>query len=182
MTDTSSDRFVEMLRAESIIQRDAILAALDDVDCDYVVVPRDISRKMFDGSVDLAYGGVSAVFDGFPIMVRAKDLDRARAVAKRVLDSADALEADLAKSDTGMKSTPRPRRREPSVSPYFNRYYRCALYSLIVPGVFHLVGFWSLLRAIQNREIYQPRKMMVALLVYAVSAAAPLLALLTLQT
>ena len=57
-------------KADSIIERDALLAHLAENDIVAESPRRDISRKMTNNTIDLSYGEYSVFFDGFSIYVR----------------------------------------------------------------------------------------------------------------
>ena len=95
--------FKPLVRAQSIIQRDAILAALSAAGIEAVAPPRDISRKIADTTMDLAYQGYSAIFDGFLIQVPAKDLARAGEIASVVIDQALRADSGLGAPDSYLR-------------------------------------------------------------------------------
>src|SRR6185312_9224575 len=130
-----SRKLTPLVKAESIIQRDAIMAALENAQIPAVTPPRDISRKIADTTVDLAYEGYSAVFDGFLIQVEEKDLERACAVAEEVVRAARSA-SSLA---TDEKS-------------WMARFYFCSLFAMGFSVLMHVVALGCLVKALRRRE------------------------------
>lgn len=137
-----------LLQAESIIQRDAILSALKENGIEAISAPRDISRKIADSTVDLAYEGYSALFDGFAIQVAAQDFDRARQIADGILQKAEAVE----------KASP------PTGS--MRRFYFCCLFCVSMPVLFHGLALYHLLNGLKNGEKFHPIFGTMSLLVF----------------
>jgi hypothetical protein len=86
--------------AQSIIERDAIIAALTAQQIECISPERTISRKVTENTVDMAYGGYSAFFDGFQIMVAQKDAEKAKAIIQQIIQSAKEYESTAQRSTT----------------------------------------------------------------------------------
>lgn len=140
-----------LMRAESIIQRDAVMSALSAEGINAFAETRDISRKITDDTVDLAYEGYSAVFDGFTIQVNAVDFDRARAVAEGVLKRAQAVDRKMEEGSS------------------LQRFYFCCLFSLFLPVVFHGLALYHLVRGLQRGEKPHPVYAAMSLVMFALT-------------
>lgn len=125
-----------LMRAESIIQRDAVMSALNAAGINAFSENRDISRKIADTTVDLAYEGYSAVFDGFIIQVNEADYEQAKPIADGVLKK-----ASEAKPDPGL-----------SEGSAYRRFYFCSLFSIVMPGLFHGLAIYHLIDGIRRGE------------------------------
>ncbi len=132
----NTDSFKDLIRAESIIQRDAILAALRAAGLDPISPPRDISRKIADTTVDFSYQGYSAMFDGFVIRVPESQLEQAQSITRQVLTQAQ-------QSDDNS---------EISATHNINRFYFCCLFSLGLPLIMHLLAIHHLRKALAAKE------------------------------
>jgi hypothetical protein len=128
------------MRAESIIQRDAIIAALATAGINAFAETRDISRKITDNTVDLAYEGYSAVFDGFTIQVNEADFDRAKKIADDVVKK-----AHDSKSDAGL-----------SEGSAMRRFYFCSLFAVMIPVIFHGLAIYHLVDGLRRGEKLHP--------------------------
>lgn len=129
-----------LLKAESIIQRDAILAALRAQNIEPHSGPRDISRKIADTTVDLAFEGVSALFDGFAIYVDEREFDPALKIAEQTVKAAYKAKEDPQLAQGGS----------------MRRFYFCCLFSFVIPGVFHGLALYHLYYGLKNRERFHP--------------------------
>lgn len=127
-----------LLKAESIIQRDAILAALKAANIEATSPPRDISRKMTDETVDLSFEGISAMFDGFAIHVDEGHIEEAQKVAESVLKTARKTKDDpvLARGDS------------------MRKFYFCSVFTMVIPIplLFHGLGIYHLVMGLKNGE------------------------------
>ncbi len=63
--------------AESIVERDSLIALLKSNGVNAESPRRDISRKYTENTLDLSYGGYSTIFDGFKIFVDKESKDKA---------------------------------------------------------------------------------------------------------
>lgn len=129
-----------LFRAESIIQRDAILAALHAEGINAHSPDRAISRKTTANTVDLAYEGYSALFEGFEIQVHESDLVAAKKVVESLL-----TRARLATEQIDAAA-------DPDSSRSLRKFYFCALFSLGLPGVMHAMAIYHLLQAQKKGE------------------------------
>lgn len=125
-----------VLKAESIIQRDAILAALKSANIEAHSAPRDISRKITDTTVDLGMDFVSVTFDGFSIYVDEKDLAEAQKTANSIVKTAMRAKDDpvLARGES------------------MRKFYFCCVFSLMMPFLFHGLAAYHLYYGLKNGE------------------------------
>lgn len=142
------------MRAESIIQRDAILSALAAEGINAFSETRDISRKITDTTVDLSYEGYSAIFEGFTIQVNIADFDRARAVAEGVIKRAQSADRKMEEGSS------------------LRRFYFCCLFTVFLPVIFHGLALYHLARGLQRREPPEPVYAAMSLVIFAVSGVA----------
>ncbi len=140
-----------LLKAQSMIQREAILAALAEGNIETATSPRDMSRKVADDTVDLALEGYSVFFDGFPIYVREKDVPAAQDIVNRLMAQAE------------MAGREKPLEEE---SPHFRKFFFCTLFTFIVPGVLHVAGMYHLYMAFKNGERVPLVKLVLFLAIY----------------
>jgi hypothetical protein len=129
-----------LMQAESIIQRDAVMSALAAAGINAFAEQRDISRKIADTTVDLAYEGYSAVFDGFTIQVNEADYDAAKEIADEVVRVAHAAKPDVGLSEGGA----------------LRRFYFCSLFSIMIPGLFHGLAIYHLADGLRKGEKLHP--------------------------
>lgn len=137
-----------VVRAESIIQRDAILSAFAHAGIEAFSGRRDISRKIADNTLDLAFEGYSAVFEGFAIQVDEEDFERAKEIVDSVLRQARVQVVD-------------GQQKEDS---HLRRFYFCALFTLTVPLVMHVFAIHHLIRGIKKGEEVRPVYVMFSIL------------------
>ena len=78
-------QLIEVHRAQSIIEREAILAALREVELDPISPERTMSRKVTENTLDLSLEGYSLMFDGFKILVPLHQERQGRQVVEEVL-------------------------------------------------------------------------------------------------
>ena len=147
-----------LLHAESIIQRDAILSALKDQGIEAFSAPRDISRKIADNTVDLAYEGYSAIFEGFAIQVQESDYDRAKQIADQVLHQAEKVEAAAPQAPGGS----------------LRRFYFCCLFSMSMPILFHGLALYHLYHGLKNGERIHPVFAAMSFLIFAITGGGAL--------
>jgi hypothetical protein len=129
-----------VVQAESIIQRDAILSALSHNGIEAFSGRRDISRKIADNTLDLAFEGYSAIFEGFAIQVAEEDFTRAKEIVDSVLREARVHVVD----------------GEPKEDSHFRRFYFCALFTLTLPIVMHVFAIQHLIQGIKKGEELRP--------------------------
>ncbi len=125
-----------LIRAESLIQRDALINALREQGIEAVTGERDISRKYADETVDLAYGGISAVFEGFSIWVPEAELSRAQGIVAEVMESVrSASSAEPLPPESHMR-----------------RFFFCTLMSIVFPVVMNILALGHLIRGLRAGE------------------------------
>lgn len=124
-------------KAESIIEREALLSLLQAEGLEAITTPRDISRKISSNTVDLAYEGYSAIFDGFPIYVRESDLKEAQEKIRNFLFKV-----------RNSESSP----QEKASRSNFSIFYYCSIFSLFLPIILHFVGFFYLRKGFKQGE------------------------------
>jgi hypothetical protein len=126
--------FVLLVRADSIIQKEALLAALREENIDVRAPEMTLNRSVTDTTLDLALGGYSAVHErGFPIFVREVHQDRAKKIIDQVIKEYH--------------------NQEPARLPMsLNKFYVCSLYSIALPGLMHLLGLYHLVRYFKTKE------------------------------
>lgn len=142
-----------LMRAESIIQREAVISALAAQGINAFSEERDISRKIADSTVDLAYEGYSALFDGFTIHVDESDFERAQPIAESVLRAALAAPADKGLEEGSS----------------MRKFYFCCLFSLMFPVLFHGLALYHFVRGLQRGERPHPVYGVFALLLFVLS-------------
>lgn len=142
-----------LVKAESIIQRDAILAALKSQGIEPQSAPRDISRKIADTTVDLSFEGFSAVFDGFAIYVDEEKLQEAEKIAKAIVRTAQKTKDDPGLAQGGS----------------MRRFYFCCLFTITIPILFHGLALYHLYKGLRNKERFHPFYGSMASLVFVVT-------------
>ncbi len=149
-TEEPQSQLKLVLRAESIIQRDAIIAALNAAKIEAHSAPRDMSRKIADDTVDLSLGGVSVMFDGFAIHVDEQYLEQAQKIAAHIVKSALKAKDDpiLAKGES------------------MRRFYFCCLFSIPMPILFHGLAAYHLIVGLKNGERPHPFYGTMSLIVF----------------
>jgi hypothetical protein len=124
-----------IIRAESVIQRDSLLAAFHEAGIEALSPPRDVSRKLTDSMVDYAYGGYSAIFDGFAIQVPEEQWEEARQIVDQVLKQARSFDEVPHEASNSLK-----------------KFYFCCFFVLLAPLVMNIVAFYHLYKAYQHNE------------------------------
>ena len=139
-----SDDLALLTKAESIIERDAVMAMLLENNINSESPARDLSRKVTSMTPDISYEGYSAFFDGFKIFVKNEDL----ASAQRLLEKFN-------------RETPKQ-----SVSTdYANRFYLCAFSSIVFPVIFHALAIYNFVKAVQTKQKFSKFKLNAAILI-----------------
>lgn len=138
-----------LTKAESIIQREAILSELSAAGIESLTSPRDMSRKVSENTVDLGLNGYSVFFDGFPIYVRPEDLERAKSLLATILSGAKAEPSSIE-------------------SPHFKKFYFCVVFTFMLPVVLHLLAAFHLYKALKNGEKIEPAKFTISMIIYFV--------------
>lgn len=124
-----------LVKAGSMIQREALLARLREAGIEPLSPPRDVSNKLADSTVDLALDGTAIFFDGFAIYVQDEQLEEAREV--------------LARFDREHKIS--VAEAQPERKPW-KRYYFCSLFSLMFPVLMTALATYHLIRAVNSGE------------------------------
>jgi hypothetical protein len=126
--------FVKLLyEAQSILERDALMARLQEQGIDVLSPPRDISRKMTENTVDLAFEGYSAVNDGFKIYVIQEHEARAKELLRYFI-----REQRMHAYDKGIERDP------------WDAYYRASIFSMMLPLVMNISALYNLFVALKS--------------------------------
>ena len=121
----------KLFTAKSIVQRDALRARLDRYGIASITAERDVSRKLTEATLDFSLGAYSALANGFAIHVENADLNEAEKILAQFLKETE--------------GTIEPTRDDP-----WRRYYACAIFSLMMPGLMTVPATWHLVRAIRQ--------------------------------
>ena len=81
-------QWVEIYKAQSIIERDAILSALKENEIECQSPERTIVRKVTDNTIDVSHGVYSAFFEGFQIFVNEPDKFKALEIINKIVEDA----------------------------------------------------------------------------------------------
>ena len=123
-----------LIKAESLIQRDAIVARLHSEGIACIAPERTISRKIMDGTVDLTLGGYSTTFDGFSIFVEDSDFERAGQIVAAFLQETTAAESSSALTEGNP----------------WRSFFRWVLLSLILPVLPFFIALHYLRKGMQS--------------------------------
>ena len=129
-----------LYRAPNMIERDAILSQLTEAGIEAITTPRDMSRQVSEGTLDLGLEGYSTFFDGFPIYVKEEDQEAAEGILLEAIRSHVEFQVE-----------------EPAAPNHWHRFYFSALGCLIVPGLMHALAIWHYMKA--RRSSTPPRKL-----------------------
>ena len=121
----------KLFTAKSIVQRDALRARLDRYGITSITAERDVSRKLTEATLDLSLGAYSAMSPGFAVHVDDADLDEGEKILAQFLRETEGTD-------------------EPSRDDPWRRYYACAIFSLMMPGLMTVPATWHLTRAIRT--------------------------------
>ena len=146
---------VEVFKAESILQREALVAFLRENGIEPLTPPKDVTRKIADTTVDLAYGGYSAVSEGLPIYVLEEEKEQAQALITDFLTQISKNEVASAKV------------KEIN---HWNRFYHCSLFTMVLPGLMHLLALYHVFCAIRSGAPVQLVRLVSALFVFVATA------------
>ncbi len=135
-----------------MIERDGLLNYLQSNGIEAVSPPRDLSRKISATTVDLAYGGYSAVFEGFAIFVKPEQLAEAQELVKTF--------------EAKMRFNPDPRPVD-----YAHKFYLSCLFTVIFPGFLHVMALYHLRRAIQHKAQFNKLKLTFSLILFVATGA-----------
>lgn len=137
---------IEIFKADSIIQRDALLNALATEGIHAQSPPRDLSRKVTPTTVDISYEGYSSFFEGFSIQVPEEQAD----TAKKIIESF-------------IKSTQASTAQEKPVVRYLQSFYFCSLFSLMFPFFMQAIAVYYLVKGIRAGEKLEKGKTLFSL-------------------
>lgn len=126
---------ISVFKADSMIQRDALLSALHSQGIQAISPRRDLSRKVTSTTADISYEGYSSFFDGFDIQVPDPDAEKAQEIVTKFL-----RETNIVLSG------------ETSPANHLQRFYFCSLFSLMVPIVFHGMAVYYLVLGLKTGE------------------------------
>lgn len=143
--------FVILYQAQSIIERDALIERFADEGIDAFAAPRDMSRKVADGTIDLALGGYSAVSGGLPVLVRKDQKDQALKLLEQFQRE---TQVQLADDVT------------PETAPNLNRFVFCSLFSWIMPGVLSIPAAYYFVQGLRQSERISTRKFVIGILLF----------------
>lgn len=129
------NKSVKLVTAGGIIQRDAIISALEVNGLEFEAADRTSSRKITETTVDITYAGYSAVSEsGFEIFVDERDFQR----AQEILDS---ILSEFKKQDSKIEVDHR------------DKFNKCALFTIVLPGVMHVIGVIHLVKAGKSGQL-----------------------------
>lgn len=126
---------ITVYKADSIIQREALLNALYNAGIRAQSPPRDISRKVTSTTVDLSFEGYSSFFDGFAIQVQDHEEHQAKEVIQKF----------LRETNVSLASEKPPVR-------YLQSFYFCSLFSLMIPILLQALALIYLYKGLRNNE------------------------------
>jgi len=124
-----------LFMASSMMERDALKARLESAGIMVVSPKRDISRKYTENTVDLSYGGYSAVFDGFKIFVEEKDFRLSQEILE---DFMKTLKTESVEGKVEHQ--------------YLKKFHYFSVASVFVPLVPLLFGLYYFYKGIRNQE------------------------------
>ncbi len=128
---------ITVFKANSIIERNAILHELREHGTEAFSGERDISRKVASSTVDMAFEGVSILFDGFAIQVNEKDKESSEQLIKELLAR---VNLNVAHPEDG------------AMSRHLRKFYYCSIFSITIPVAFNIYGFYQMYLGLKNRE------------------------------
>jgi hypothetical protein len=137
--------------APSIIERDALLNELEDSGIEALGEIRDVSRKLANSTVDLAYEGYSALMGGFTISVAEADAVQAKKIIQDFLARIK-ISGDL-----------------PLEKSSLHKFYASSIYSVFLPAVFHASGIYYLVHGLKKGEKIRPIFFLGSILLFLLS-------------
>lgn len=150
--------WVLLTKFPDLIQRDSFVNRLSEEQIEVMAPDRDMIVDV-GGGPNLTLGGYSAMFDGYSVLVRNKDLSK----AQEVLSEFESMHLQ--------KSTDLP--------DYMSKYYYSSVLSILAPFVLHLTAIYHLFKAIQHSQFRFTFKFAMATVVSAMSFTLILYAVLT---
>ncbi len=145
---------VLVFTAESMVERDSLIALLKSEGIETESPKRDISRKYTDSTVDLSYGGYSAMFDGFKIFVEAKNQDKAHAITQNFIK-----EIQLKNKHPEKKENKRN----------LMKFYYFSIAGFFIPIIPLFFGVYYLYKGILEKEKIRKLYMVCSLFFYGIS-------------
>lgn len=146
------ENLIIIYRAPSMMERDAILNQLHENGIEALSTERDVSRKVTNSTIDLAFEGYSATMGGFPITVMKNDEEAAKKI----------IQDFIRKINVGPASPP-------SYS-HLRKFYISSIYSTMLPLAFHALGIYHLFKGLRAGEKVRTLHFIGAMLLYAASA------------
>lgn len=144
-----------LYKAQTIIEREALIHELSEAGIEVVTPPRDVSRQVSEASIDLSLGGYSTFFDGFSIYVPADNATEAKKVLSKFLLKAQQFQLQ---NDT----------KKSSLSPW-QSFYANAGWTLVLPVIMHYFASIALFKAIRSGQKPQAYLFALALICYFIS-------------
>ncbi|MES3037906.1 MAG: hypothetical protein V4736_08370 [Bdellovibrionota bacterium] len=139
----NDDKWIVVFKADNLIERDALVAQMAFQGIEARIIERPTSRRISEDTVDLAFEGVSSLFDGFPILVQTSNEDKAKALVtdffKRRKLTLDEPEIPGERRDF-----------------HFHKYYFCGIFSSMLPVVLHGYGIYHFIKGVKKREPLRP--------------------------
>lgn len=138
MTQALATQLTTVYKAQSIIERDSLMAELSAAGIEAETEKKTMHNRIGDTTVDLAYDGVSSVsFDGYKIEVSNADSVRARAVIEQALER--------------FKREEKLNKPEMTGDEHVRRYVASGLFGMFVPVIFLVLGGYHLVQAVKLR-------------------------------
>ncbi len=156
MSQTQATALVVVYTAQSVIERDAMMAALQAAGIESEATKKDMHNRVTSNMVDAGFEGlVSISFRGFPLEVAAADLPRAQEVVALALKKFETSEELL--PSNGEK--------------HLTKYLQCCLFAFFVPVLFHALALYHLVKAIQAKTPIWSMKFILATVIWLLSVS-----------
>jgi len=150
--------WVLLTKVSNHIERGALIARLGESQIEVYAPDRDAIVNV-GSEPNLSLEGYSVLFDGYSVFVPKSQL----AEAQRILE---ALRAEVAAPSEPVATNPA------------EKFYFAALWTWLVPGIFHAVALFHFRNFLHSRTPYSWPKMLMAWLVWWLSLGVILLGLL----
>jgi hypothetical protein len=144
------ENLVLLVKAESHIERGALINELEEKGLHPVSAERDISRKTTSTTLDLSFEGYSAFFDGFSIYIPINEKAQADLIVNE-------MRTRVQKDKT------------PANPNYLLKFYFMAMFGLAFPGISQIPGFYFLYKGLRANEKIKPVIFMTSLLLNVIS-------------
>lgn len=151
-----------LFKARSVIQREALVSALLEQGVESATSPRHMSNRVADDTLDLSLEGYSVFFDGFPIYVKERHQKEAERLLALFLQRTAEAPGDSPTEET----------------PHLRRFFFCAIFTVILPGIFHAVGLYHLIKALRAVEKIRPLSFLAGLALFILTLIASIIILL----